>query len=346
MPSTRAGTKWTGAAVIVSTGLLVSAPVQASDRPAAAGTSIATRGSQTCFAAEPTIVGAPGQKVIHGTPGDDVIVGGPAIKIYGHRGNDRICNQVRGYEESDPFPTLDGGLGNDRLAGSFTPTHGETAPFFLFGRGGRDRLRGGTALLGGRGGDVLISTGQGPYVHLGDGPGDDIVQGGPTTDEFNLGPGANTITGSTEPRCPDPFCDFLAVDEARVIDLRGGYVRAAGDRSTLADIHKVVVNVLDHPVTVRGSSERDVLSGYCRLSSTVDACSTTELTLVGRGGADWLIGGNGDDSVGAGGGDDHLKGLRGGDTLTGGAGDDTLNGGPGPDTCRDNLGTNTFRNCE
>jgi hypothetical protein len=98
-------------------------------------------------------------------------------------------------------------------------------------------------------------------------------------------------------------------------------------------------HVLDHPVIVRGSSEQDVLSGYCRLASTEPACSTTELTLLGRGGADSLSGGDGDDSVNGGGGDDRLEGNRGSDTLPGGAGDDTLNGGPGPDTCRDDLGT-------
>ena len=79
-------------------GLHVLAPVPVSEPAAGVGPSITTTRSSTCFAAEPAIVGAPGQRVIHGTPGDDVIVGGPpVVKIYGHRGDDRICNHVRGF---------------------------------------------------------------------------------------------------------------------------------------------------------------------------------------------------------------------------------------------------------
>ena len=196
---------------------------------------------------------------------------------------------------------------------------------------------------GGNGDDTLTSTGEDPAVSLTDGPGDDIVRGGPTQDVFTVGPGDNTIIGSVEPRCPDDFCDLITLQHARVVDLQDGYVQTARFRTTLQNIHKVVVSIDGtHTVILRGSEAADMFSGCCMPSQ-----SSAPLVLLGRQGNDSLIGGGGDDRLSGNGGRDHLRGRFGQDHLTGGSGDDVLDGGPGElDQCVDDLGANTFRRCE
>ena len=304
---------------------------------------VAQADTPTCLGRVATIVGKTGQRVIHGTPGDDVIVGGPAIRIYGHRGDDRICNFVRPIpDNTSRWPVMSGGAGNDRMLGW------SNAPVlhFMYGDRGRDRLIGGAPMHGGSGADELTSTGVSEAVSLTGGPGDDVMVGGPTQDQFNSGSGHDTIVGSVEPECPDSFCDFVFVRDARVVDLEGGFIRTRRNRTSLVNIHQVWAHVFDHPVRLLGSSEADVLSTYCRPSSQTPDCSRQPATIVGRGGPDILIGGYGADILQGGDGDDLLKGNRRDDLLTGGQGDDRHNGGAGTDACPDELGVNVFVHCE
>jgi Ca2+-binding RTX toxin-like protein len=119
-----------------------------------------------------TIVGTPGNDVIHGTPGRDVIRGlGGNDKIFGGGGNDRIC----------------GGRGADRI-------HGDRSSRAVYGRVGNDRLS------GGRGHDRLIGegmTGGGSVcTNPGQSCGGDSFIGGPGDDHMTEGAlvGSSRIT--------------------------------------------------------------------------------------------------------------------------------------------------------
>lgn len=184
-----------------------------------------------CFGAKPTIVGGRHQKVIKGTSGSDVILAGQgADKIYGHRGNDRICYLYT--DESRPW---------------------------MFGDAGNDRLIGARQMNAGHGDDKLISTG-GSAVAFVAGPGADTMRGGPTQDQFVPGPGKDKIMGSVEPSYPDAFSDWVQLREARVVDLEAGYIDDGHHRKTISNIHDVVVNVFGHRVRLLGSSAPDNLS--------------------------------------------------------------------------------------
>jgi Ca2+-binding RTX toxin-like protein len=87
-----------------------------------------------------TIVGTPGNDIIHGTKGNDVIAGlGGNDVIFGNRGDDVICG-------GDGNDVIFGDAGNDRLFGDAGNDH-------LFGASGTNQLDGGPGsdhCLGGR----------------------------------------------------------------------------------------------------------------------------------------------------------------------------------------------------
>ena len=128
-------------------------------------------GSRSCAGHAPTIVGSPGDDVIGRQPGSDVIVGlGGNDVIVGGSGEDIIC----------------GGGGNDSLIGLDDDDLllGGPGDDGVFGTGGDDRL------FGGAGNDVITSGGGaigedrlfgGPgndYLHLNEGSGADVMNGG------------------------------------------------------------------------------------------------------------------------------------------------------------------------
>jgi hypothetical protein len=84
-----------------------------------------------------------------------------------------------------------------------------------------------------------------------------------------------------------------------------------------------VASAVEVPVTMRGGSGRD--------------------TLTGGGGPDKLIGGDHNDKLAGRGGDDLLFGGEGNDELFGGGGDDVLRGGTGHDTLTGGTGENVVR---
>jgi Ca2+-binding RTX toxin-like protein len=84
-----------------------------------------------------------------------------------------------------------------------------------------------------------------------------------------------------------------------------------------------VASAVGVPVTMRGGSGRDVLTG--------------------GSGADKLIGGEGRDRLSGRGGDDLIFGAPGNDELLGGSGDDVLRGGPGNDKLTGGSGENIVR---
>lgn len=112
----------------------------------------------TCFGAQATIVGTPGDDDIVGTDGADVIVsGGGDDRVRGGRGADLICagagnDQAWGGKAAD---RISGGAGDDNLAGFFGDDE-------LLGQGGDDQLvldPGDDVVDGGIGTNILIVLG-------------------------------------------------------------------------------------------------------------------------------------------------------------------------------------------
>jgi hypothetical protein len=138
-----------------------------------------------CNGLQATIVGTPGDDVLHGTNGVDVIVGlGGNDTIYGGNGNDVIC----GGAGDD---TLYGGNGNDTILGSF----GNDT---LEGSNGTDTLDGGDGndTLKGSNGDDVLAGGSGSDSLTG-GIGNDVLDGGAENDVLSGNNGNDTLTGGT-----------------------------------------------------------------------------------------------------------------------------------------------------
>lgn len=130
-----------------------------------------------CGGREATIVGTPGDDILHGTSGDDVIaaLGGDDI-VYGYQGNDRLC----------------GSHGNDRL-------YGGAGSDKLYAFNGADHLQGGSGpdvLYGGKGADTLI--GNNGRDTLKGGPGLDTLKGGSQRDNLRGGLHVDQLFGGTE----------------------------------------------------------------------------------------------------------------------------------------------------
>jgi Ca2+-binding RTX toxin-like protein len=294
---------WLAVATMCST-TLIGTGLTAAASLAVAGPAATHR----CFGSEPTIVASDFTDVIRGTAGPDVIIG-PARRILGGGGDDLICNWVEGSQVA-----------------------------YVYGERGDDRIRGGRFLAGGAGDDVVISDG-GEVVGLVDGPGDDVLRGGTSPDEFLVRGGADVVIGSTGP-CAGLFtCDVLRVTYAAHVDLAEGTIEGPRSTKRVENIHTIFMRPArrgDHPSVVLGTAGDDYIFG-----------ARAGDVLGGRGGDDHLIGGLGDDRLRGAAGDDVLQGFGDVDTLRGGPGDDGLNGGSGKqDTCIDTLGANIFHDCE
>lgn len=122
-----------------------------------------------CHGRVATIVGTPGDDVLHGGPGNDVIVGlDGSDRIDGRGGDDVICG---GDGHSDD--SLHGGPGNDWLDG------GEGSHDFLSGGPGRDHLRSDAHranLAGGPGDDVEVARRVSDWVHFVSETGNDVFR--------------------------------------------------------------------------------------------------------------------------------------------------------------------------
>ncbi|MBV8929279.1 MAG: hypothetical protein JO152_09165 [Mycobacteriaceae bacterium] len=138
-----------------------------------------------------TIVGTPGNDVIHGTRWNDVICGlGGDDVIYAGTGNDIVDggpgnDRIYGGLGND---TLIGGLGNDTLVGDSGNNNLQGGP-------GNDLIEGGIGadlLHGGDGNDTLRGSGGDDKLY-GDAGSDDL-DGGPGVDFNNGGTGVNYCT--------------------------------------------------------------------------------------------------------------------------------------------------------
>ncbi len=257
-----------------------------------------------------TIVGTPGDDVLHGTPGDDVIDAGAGNDVvFGDAGNDLVC----GDEGGD---TLFGGDGNDSIDG------------------GPD----GDGLVGGTGDDHLVG-----------GDGSDLVAYLATTSGVNANLTTGVATGdgndtlaAVESIVGTEFDDILVGDANGNVfgGLGGNDVIDGGD-----GLDGLTLAFSTAPVNVNLAAGTATGEGTDRLTS-IEGLSGSPFddTLVGSNGINFMDGGSGSDSVSGLGdtdlllgdsatakapGNDHLDGGAGDDFLEPSLGSDILDGGPG-----------------
>lgn len=163
---------------------------------------------------------------------------------------------------------------------------------FLFGKAGRDVLRGGA------GDDILYGFG-----------GDDSLLGGAGHDVLAGHEGNDTLSGGTG---DDYLLGGLGTD---VIDGGAGVDWAAYEDATAA----VKVSLALTGWQATGGAGSDKLTGIENLYG-----SAFNDTLIGNAGVNYLSGGAGDDRLEGGAGDDHLEGGLGNDTIIGGDGWDVV----------------------
>lgn len=194
------------------------------------------------------------------------------------------------------LPTVHGGTGNDRIAGTFVNDviHGQGGNDILFGDRGNDSLYGGAGndtLYGGDGHDRLEG-GIGNDLLVGEG-GNDLIVGGDGHNNVNAGIGHDTVrTG-------------VGSDTINA---------GAGNDSVSAGAGGDRVYGLDGNDTIDSGAGHDI--------------------VIGGAGNDLLRGGAGNDDLAAQAGFDTLDGGAGNDMLRGGAGADLFIFNDGVDTIR------------
>jgi Ca2+-binding RTX toxin-like protein len=288
----------------------------------------------------------------HQEPGDKLNVNGLA-------GNDAIS--AAGLAAQAIALTLDGGAGDDRIAGA-------KGVEVAFGGAGNDSIDG-------NGGNDVASLGAGDDTFVWDpGDGSDTVEGqeGSDTMLFNGADGGEqvdlsangnrlkffrtqgTITMDTAGVERVDFNALGGADTVTVNDLAGTDVKIVnadlagalggntGDRAT----DQVIVNGTNGNDAI-AVADRNNTAGVTGLAATVNVRNTDPaidaLTINGLDGDDiidaaqltsnsivvTLDGGAGDDLLVGGNGNDTLFGRDGDDVLVGGPGEDVLDGGPG-----------------
>jgi Ca2+-binding RTX toxin-like protein len=317
-----------------------------------------------CFNRLPTQTGTADGNRIRGTAGNDVLVGlGGDDIILGLEGTDRLCgndgNDTIFGGLSAVFDRIDGGPGDDRLAGReemFGP--GLCAPFDapvdfvdafngIYGGTGNDDIVGASgtdALLGGEGNDCVIGidgndvlTGGSGGDVIGGGPGQDFAEGG---DDFDLifGQGGNDklYAASADvllPQFPPNTCRNAGEFPSDSGPIESGSATSA----TGLEINFLVGDVLSEEVP-NPDAGYDLLVGSNRVDHLAGDARGDD--LYGFGGADQLAGGRASDCL-SGGADrdvlddgdqdgdpqsDHPSQPDDADTLWGGRDHDTLNG--------------------
>ncbi len=261
---------------------------------------------------------------------DVTLTGVALMDLSGGDGNDRLTwdGEEGTGSISSIGGTLDGGAGDDHLAGSGatdTIAGGDgtdtvdysaaTVSVYIHSLPnttvtstvGSDVLTGIENAIGSSAGDY-ITGGPGPNVLRGGG-GNDVFRGRGGDDVFIGGPGTDRIDLSHAPK-------------RVVVNLARGTATGEG--------HYLLHTIED----ATGSRYGDRIEGTSGAN-----------TIYGGAGSDVIVTGGGNDFIGAGDGNDTVKAGAGDDQVYGEAGRDTIDGGTGYDVCSDG-GTNTIRNCE
>jgi Ca2+-binding RTX toxin-like protein len=239
----------------------------------------------------------------------------------------------------------------------------------VFGRGGDDKLTGGTdadildggtgndTLFGGDGDDVLHGGAKGSHGTplggddiLNGGRGADILDGGDGFDRLDGGAGADILSGGDG----EDTASYQDATAGVSIDLARASTTWTGDAQgdVLTSIERFTL-----------SSFADIFRGDNTANSASAGAGDDQLngmggddvltggegndTILGGEGMDRILGdgfrGSGDDYLQGNGGDDTLIGGRGNDKMVGGTGSDILEGDSGGDFLIGNEGADIFR---
>jgi Ca2+-binding RTX toxin-like protein len=216
---------------------------------------------------------------------------------------------------------LDGGAGNDTVAGANTPGS-------VKGGSGNDNVTGRGTVDGGTGNDVV--TGSPLADTLRGSAGRDTLDGGAGPDDIAGGSGTDTLVyPATRPNGVNVTIGSGSNNDGGPEDQAGGRRdNVHGDIEVLVgtDLSDVLVGDRSFE-TLIGLGGDDIVVG----NSGSD-------TVLGFDGNDLLIGESGNDLVRGGPGADRLFGKSGGDRLAGGPDDDFLRGGLGPDVLKGKNG--------
>ena len=229
-------------------------------------------------------------------------VGADIEDLTGGAGNDRLSADTPAANAAETWNSLEGGMGNDVLAGGA----GEDD---LSGSAGDDQLTGGLDA------DFLVGSAGVDTIDCGD--DDDSVFAGPGADRQSGGAGDDTFYEDVAAEGGDGIAGGAGRDR---VDY---YSRAVAIKVTLDNVAND--GAASEADNVRADVE-DVVGGA---GDDVLNANSTAANVVGAGNE--LSGGLGADTISAGAGEDVLSGGPGADTLTGGAGEDQLLGGTGAD---------------
>ncbi len=280
--------------------------------------------------------------------------------FYGTDGDDIVT--LPAFYPADLFlNTLNGGAGNDALAGSDLGEriYGGSGNDLLSGLGGSDSLygeQGNDELYGGAGADTLDG-----------GDGNDLLWGGRGADQLKGGGGNDTLyatadiddVGSVAPLqvdLGDGATRFVSLNglstDQDVLLGHGGFDTVQLVKGATASgvyFNPWGANSLNGIEYFIGSEGGDVIAlnrayttdgGQVNISAGAgdDVISATDLAA-----GDWIVGGSGNDLISGLGGDDDLYGEDGDDEIHGGAGDDTIQGDNGNDLLFGGSGNDTVK---
>lgn len=286
--------------------------------------SLVVNGEETTYTADEAE-----RLVIDGGDGDDTVnihqEGSPnshEIAINGGDGNDVITAD----EEVKNRLTIDGGQGNDKIAGgsgsdTITDNYGNN---YIDGGQGNDEI---TAQSSDSNNSVFAKIGR--FFGIGEESPENTIFGGEGDDTITTGAGEDRVFGGAG----DDEIDTGKGDDA----IYGGegddiiYAGAGND-------------------TVRGAAGHDYIEGN-HGNDDISGGEGNDVVYGGKG-DDKVSGGTGDDFVNAGkgndtvhgnAGNDTIFGLNGNDTLYGDVGDDTVVAGDGKDQVSSGAGNDTIR---
>ncbi|MDO9418471.1 T1SS-143 repeat domain-containing protein [Pararhizobium sp.] len=278
----------------------------------------------------------------------------------GTDGNDLILLPT-GYTTDGGMVTIDGGKGNDSIAGTNSADKllGGDGNDLISGLGGDDIIEGGAGsdeIWGGAGNDDI--KGGGGSDNITGGLGDDTIDGGIGGDTFNysIGDGVDTIDGGSNDDVLITNGNATAESAVVTLTATGFDIDVDGDGIVdvkTTNIESVVIYQAEgadkitlrsretaETITIEGNS--NLLQVYGSGIPSISGISTSELTIETNGGNDTvnasalntaalpthvvltLDGGAGDDTLTGSGGNDKIIGGIGADVLSGLAGDDTF----------------------
>ncbi len=250
-----------------------------------------------------SVAGTTGANTLFGGTGNDLLTGGlGASLLFGDRDNDTLV----GGRSAD---ILDGG-GNLDTADYSNETTALTVVLDAAGNGqttgagiGTDTLIGIENIIGGSGGDSIVSTAGTTANRFEGGGGNDTLRGGG---------GADTLDGGGDSDTADYTNETAALTV--VLDAAGnGQTTGAG----------IGTDTLVHIENVIGGAGGD---------SIVSTAGSTANRFEGGGGRDTLIGGGGNDTLDGGAGYDSILGGEGADLITDSSSGGRLFGEGGDDT--------------